>query len=83
MRNKLFIYGAIFGLIIPIIGLFIGLQVHPVLGDILMFPFILLSKFTQEPFGNWSIILKGVGFLISMLFWGIIFVLPRIVKKEK
>lgn len=73
--SKAFIYGAIFGLIAPMIGLFVGLQLSTFLGNILMFPFYIIGLFTEEPFGNWSMAMRVLGVLLSMITWGTVFYL--------
>lgn len=80
--SKAFIYGAIFGLIAPMIGLFAGLQLSTVLGNLLMFPFYIIGLFTEEPFGNWSMAMRITGVLISMITWGAVFYLiSKLVKR--
>jgi hypothetical protein len=77
MSNNLrfFIRGAIFGLFAPIAGLFTGLQLSSIFGNILLFPVILLSKLINQPFGDFSIGLKLSSIILSILFWGISFVI--------
>lgn len=72
-NNKAFIYGLLFGLISPLIGIFAGLQLSSILGNILMFPFYIVGMFTDLPFGNWSMLIKIMGILFSMITWGTIF----------
>lgn len=73
--NKAFIYGAVFGLIAPMIGLFVGLQLSTFLANILMFPFYIIGLFTEGPFGNWSMAMRVLGVLFSMITWGTVFYL--------
>lgn len=70
-----FLWGSIFGLLAPFLGLFAGLQVAPVLGNILMFPFVIISKITGQPFGEFSTILKLLSWALSIVLWGFIFVI--------
>ena len=67
------IYGFIFGLIAPIFGLFFGLQVSVVIGNILTFPLIILSQITGTPFGMMSTPLRIIGWLLSAIVWAAIF----------
>ncbi|PIE78665.1 MAG: hypothetical protein CSA15_06640 [Candidatus Delongbacteria bacterium] len=71
--KKSILYGAIFGLIAPLVGLFLGLQVLPILGDVLLLPFHLISKSTNSSLGNLSFLLKMMGLVLSMFFWAFIF----------
>ncbi len=70
---KSIIFGAIFGLIAPFIGLFAGLQVSVVLGSILTFPLGLLYQITGTPIGMMSAGLLILGWLVSILVWAAIF----------
>ena len=72
-NKKAFVIGFIFGLIAPAIGLFLGLQIAPLLGNILIFPFLVISKIIDTPIGNWSLVLKIVGVIFSMIIWGLLF----------
>lgn len=71
--NRMFLYGAIFGMVSPIIGLIMGLQVVPLLGTILMFPYVILSWLLGQPIGMLSDLWMMTGLLFSMLFWGCVF----------
>ena len=82
-NKKLFLYGSIFGLIAPFVGLFLGLQVAPVLGNILMFPFILIGSIVDKPFGYFSGFERVLGWLLSIILWGLIFVvMGKIIKRK-
>lgn len=76
-RNKTFVAGALFGLIAPIIGLFIGLQINSILGSILLFPIVLLSSILEQPFGMFTLPLKLFSIFLSVLGWGLLFVLIK------
>lgn len=71
--KKTFIIGAIFGVIASVLGLFVGLQISPVLANILLFPLLIISKIVQQPLGEWSIFLRIISLLFSMLLWGLVF----------
>ena len=73
--SKAFIFGAIFGLLAPIFGLFIGLQVSPALGSLMLFPFVLFSILLNEGFLNFPLFLKLFIGVLSVVLWGFIFVL--------
>lgn len=65
--------GAIFGLVAPFVGMTVGLVLSSTLGSILMGPIVFYSKIMEVPFGNMSIFLKIVGLLLSVSFWGLLF----------
>ena len=75
MRKRVYILGILVGITAPIFGLFIGLQVSSILGNILTSPLILLSLITGEPFGTMPKGLWLVGVLISVGLWIAIFAL--------
>ena len=72
---KTFIYGMLFGVFATIFGLFAGLQISPILGNILMFPVIAISAITDTPFGNFEPSTMRFAFIITLISWGLIFVL--------
>lgn len=76
-NKKPAIIGFIFGLIAPIFGLFFGLQVSTMLGNIFTFPWILIASITGEAFGYWSGGMKLFAFLFSGAMWSGIFVLIK------
>ena len=72
MNKKALIWGGVFGLVAPFIGLFVGLQVSPMLANILMFPIIGLAAVSGGSFGqNPAILLVGV--VLSVVVWALIF----------
>jgi hypothetical protein len=73
--NKNFKWGALFGVIAPFFGLFVGLQIIPFFGTILLFPFVLISKIVGQPLGEFSTTLLVLSFILSIIVWGGIFVL--------
>ena len=73
--NRNFKWGALFGVIAPILGLFVGLQIVPFLGTILLFPSVLISKVNGQPLGEFSTSLMVLSFILSIIVWGGIFVL--------
>jgi hypothetical protein len=82
MKNKkAFFWGALFGLIAPIIGLFAGLQIAPIVGNILMFPFIIISHILDKPFGEFPTPLLVLSIVLSILAWGAIFSLIARLRK--
>lgn len=70
-----FLWGALFGMISPFIGLFVGSQVLPFFGTVLMFPIVLISQLVDKPFGEFSIGLMIISVLVSIVVWGIVLVL--------
>lgn len=72
-KEKSFLRGAAFGLLAPVIGMWMGLAVMPFLGTILMAPIVLLSEILGEPFGNMSGAMRLLSLLLSMVFWGFVF----------
>ena len=76
-----FKWGAIFGLIAPCLGLFAGLQVLPVIGTILLFPAVIISKVVGLPFGEFSTGLIILSFILSVVAWGVIFLFFGRLKK--
>lgn len=73
MKRSLLIFGALFGLLAPFLGLFIGLQVSPALGTILIFPFILASGIFDIPVGHFSAPVWAALIVVSSICWAIIF----------
>ena len=72
--TKSFIKGALLGLVFPILGLFVGLQVLPIVGNILLFPIVLFSLAIDTPFGMFSTSQIIIGMIISSITWGICFI---------
>ena len=75
MSKKALVWGGVFGLIAPFIGIFLGLQVSTLAGNILAFPIIGLSYLTGEPFGFWSTGTMVGAFAFSVVVWALIFAL--------
>jgi len=79
-KNKYVIMGFIFGVIAFFIAIFIGLQVSPLLANVLLLPVYLVLTITQLSLGAlgwqniWLILLNG-------LFWAGLFYLISIFKK--
>lgn len=67
--------GFLFGLVAPVVGLFAGLQFSVPVGNVLSFPLIFISILTGQPFGDWSGLLIGTGFLFSGMVWALLFVI--------
>ena len=84
MKNKSLIIGGIFELIAPFVGIFLGLQVSPLLGNIFAFPFIIISYISGQSLGNWSYILFLIATILSIIIWSLIFyLLKRIISLNK
>jgi len=72
---KVYIFAALFGLFVTFFGLFAGLQLSPILGNILAFPFVISALITGTGVGTFSrSVLVGL-FLFTSLFWSAIFIL--------
>lgn len=75
MNRKALALGGIFGLIAPFVGIFMGLQVSVILGNILALPVIGLVYVTGTPFGMWSPALMIAAVVLSIVLWALIFAL--------
>ena len=73
MNRKWLIWGSVFGLIAPYVGVFVGLQVSVVLGNILTFPLIILAALTDSVFGNWGLPFLLLATALSVVIWALIF----------
>ena len=73
MKKKTLVWGAAFGLVAPLVGIFVGLQVSVWLGNILAFPLVGLSYLTGQPFGMWSVWMLLLSLGLSMAAWALIF----------
>ncbi len=87
MRKRVYILGLVVGIIAPVLGLFVGLQVSPVLGSILVAPLFLLSLITGDslggPGGFMQSAISIVGILISIGLWTAVFALvDKFVQKK-
>lgn len=76
MKSALLGFG--FGLIAPLIGLFVGLQLSIVLANILMWPVLLVSMVTSTPFGMMSSGLRLAAWLFSAIAWSAVFYIGSI-----
>lgn len=72
MRKKALMWGGVFGLVAPFIGLFVGLQVSPMIANVLMFPIIGLAAVSGGSFGQNPMIFL-VGIVLSIIVWSVIF----------
>ena len=68
------ILGFLLGVVTPLLGVFLGLQVSPLLGTIFAFPLIAASWLVGEPFGNLSHWISASALLAFGLIWSFIFV---------
>jgi len=69
---KPLIFGFLFGLVAPVIGLFAGLQVSPFLGSLLMFPIMIASLASGIPYGRWGVSAQLGSLFLSGVFWAIV-----------
>ena len=81
---KSIITGFIIGLLLPVIAIFVGLQVSPALANILLFPTSLVSQLFDQPFGDLPNMARIGLWLFSGVFWACVFWLAgRFGKKRK
>jgi len=64
--------GSLLGLISPIIGIFLGLQVNAHLGTLFAAPLILITLITGIPFGEFSPALQIVSLLLPVIIGAIL-----------
>lgn len=69
------VLGVLFGLVVPFLGVFLGLQVSTALGNILAFPVIAIVYITDTPFGMWSGWQFAVAAVLSVVLWTAFFAL--------
>lgn len=79
---KPLIYKFLFGLIAPFIGLFVGLQVSPLLANILMFPIIAVSAATDTPIGEMPGLLWVGMVLLSGVVWSALLSVPGLIRAQ-
>lgn len=75
MSKKALIWGGLFGLVAPFVGIFFGLQVSTTLGNILAFPVIVLAYVTGTPLGMWHPALMFAAVALSVVLFALIFAL--------
>ena len=80
--SKPLVYKFAFGLIAPFIGLFVGLQVSPLLANILMFPIIAVSAVTDVPIGEMSGLLWAGMVLLSGVVWATLLSVPGLIRAQ-
>ena len=73
--KKVYILGIILGLAMPIVGVFLGLQISTTLGNIFALPIIAIVLVTGLPFGAWHSLLWFVAFGLSIAVWTALVVL--------
>ncbi len=73
MQAKPLAAGFLFGLLAPLLGLFIGLQLSPLLANILMFPIIMVSVAVDVPLGEMSGWLWAALMILSGFVWAAVF----------
>ncbi len=81
MSKKALIWGGVSGLVAPVVGLFVGLQVSPMLANVLMFPIIGLAAVSGGSFGqNPSVFLVGI--VLSVVVWALVFgIVAKLLKR--
>lgn len=83
MNKRVLLWGGVFGLIAPFVGLFVGLQISPVVANVLMFPIIGLSYVLGTPFGMWDSSLMILGIALSIVMWALVFgIVAKLLKQR-
>lgn len=83
MSKTNYIVGIVLGLLSPVIGVFLGLQVSTWLGNVFAFPFIAVSFVSGVPLGMWNPVMWALGFLFSIAIWVmIVFIYKKLTKKK-
>lgn len=67
------ILGFLLGVTAPVFGMFLGLQVSPLLGTIFAFPLVAASWLAGEPIGNLAPWIRVVALLVSGLVCSVAF----------
>ena len=65
--------GFLFGVLVPLLGVFLGLQVSPALGNLFAFPLIAMAWALGEPIGQLSSLSRVAALLASGLLWCCVF----------
>lgn len=83
MRKRVVVLGIVLGILVPHIGVFVGLQVSTMLGNILAFPLITISFITDTPFGMWSPALWILAVVVSIVVWTVIIaVIDNLIRRK-
>lgn len=72
---KVFAIGFCFGLLLPVLGLFVGLQISPKLADFMTFPIQQLTALAHQPFGELPAMTRLVLWSCAGTVWGFIFLM--------
>jgi len=78
-NKKALLWGGVFGLVAPFVGVFVGLQVSPMVANVLMFPVLAMSVMLGSPFGMWSPALMLVALVLSVIVWALVFLAVKMV----
>ena len=70
-----YLLAILFGVLVTLLGLFAGLQIAPIFGNILAFPFVLAAQLAGQGFGNLPAGVLAFLFVLTSLFWAAAFVL--------
>ena len=73
--KKAYVLAAIMGVCMPIAGVFLGLQVSTLLGNIFAHPLLLVSIITGEPIGSFSAFWWVIAVALSIFEWILLFYL--------
>jgi hypothetical protein len=84
MKKKTYIFGILFGVLVPFIGIFVGLQISTTLGNILTFPVVAVSFITGTPFGMWNPTMWLLATVFSIAIWtAIFFIISKALNTQK
>jgi hypothetical protein len=71
--RRIALAGFVFGLIAPLVGLYIGLVFNVTIGTVLTLPWIALSAVLGQDMLSLPLVLKLAALVLSGLIWGLLF----------
>ena len=71
MKILKYVIAFIFGVILTGFGLFVGLQIHPILGNIILFPLVITAYLLDTGFGLLPDIMRLGLFVLTICFWAL------------
>ena len=79
---KSVIIGFIFGIILSVFALFVGLQVSSLLASVLLFPTSVMSTVFSQPYGDLPVSARVGLYIFSGVFWALTFWLITWIKHK-
>lgn len=80
---KVLMISFIVALLVSVCGIFIGLQVSPLLANIILFPAIIITKLLLVSFGDLALTFKLTLLVVSSFIWAlIIYILVSLLAKK-